>query len=178
MEQYEDIISKRANFGIRFGAFILDAIIFFALGYLFKMILGQKDPTPEEMMGLQMSEIMMLTTSASMVTYIIGLLYFLTEVFLLKTPGKMILGLVVADQEGNKPPMNALIIRYLFKQGATLVIIVAVFANLSALLWFSYLLSLIYLVSCLMATRETRLALHDDIAKTAVFKEKMLLEVI
>ncbi len=176
MEQYEDIISKRAGFGVRFGALVLDGIIIFAVGYVFKMILGQKDPNPEEMLGLPMDQILLMSYSASIVTYILTVLYFLTEIFLLKTPGKMILGLIVTDQEGNKPPMNALVIRFLFKQASTLIIILAVFLNLGTLIWVSMVIGLVYLIGCFMAARDSRLALHDDIAKTAVFNEKMLAE--
>ncbi len=178
MEENEDmIIYKRANFGKRFGALVIDVIVIYALGYIFGLILGKPTPpTQEELMGLPMGEIMLISMSVDMTPYYLGLAYALIEIFTLKSPGKMILGLVVGDQAGEKPPMSALVIRYLFKQGSTLIFLIAIFAQSASIIWIGFIAALVYGLGGLMATTQNRLALHDIVAKTAVYDEKALAE--
>jgi uncharacterized RDD family membrane protein YckC len=184
MENYEeDIYFRRVGFGHRFGALIIDIVILMIIGYVFKMILGIKDPTPEELMGgmdpenIDMSAMMMTSIKASLLSYIIGVLYTSMEIFLRKTPGKMALGLIVTNENGEIPTMNAMIIRYLFKQISTILLIMAILLNVVSLIWVASLLGIVFLIGCFFALSEKRMALHDMIAKTAVYKEKELEEI-
>ncbi len=178
MEQNEDmIIYKRADFGKRFGAALIDFAILYALGYVFGLILGKPTPpAPEELMGLPPGEMMLLSIEPSLMSFYIGLAYALMEIFVQKSPGKMILGLIIGNQMGEKPPMSALIIRYLFKQASTILFLAAVLGHTSMFIWVGFFAGVVYLGGCLMATSEKRLALHDLMAKTAVYNEKMLSE--
>ena len=183
MENYEeDIYSRRVGFGYRFGALVIDVVILMVLGYVFKMILGIKDPTPEELMegmepgNIDMGAMMLTSMKASLISYVVGLLYTSTEIFLRKTPGKMALGLIVTDENGNTPATNAMIIRYLFKQASTIFIVLAVLLNIGSLIWIGSLLGVVFLIGCFFTFGEKRMGFHDMLAKTAVYKEKELAE--
>jgi uncharacterized RDD family membrane protein YckC len=178
MEENEDmIIYKRTNFGKRLGAFLIDGVVLLVLGYVFGLILGKPTPiAPEELMGLPFGEMMLKSLSVDMTPYYLGLAYALIEIFVLKSPGKMILGLIIGNQAGEKPPTSALVVRYLLKQASTLLFLIAIFSQVASFIWVGFLLAFVYLVGCLVATSQNRLALHDIIAKTAVYDEKMLEE--
>lgn len=178
MEENEDmIIYKRTNFGKRLGAILIDAAILWGLGYVFGLILGKPTPpTAEEFMGLPLDEIMLKSLSVDMTPYYLGLAYALIEIFVLKSPGKMILGLIIGNHAGEKPPMSALIIRYLFRQASTLLFLIAIFSQTASFIWIGLLLAFVYIVGCFVALSQNRLALHDIIAKTAVYDEKALEE--
>lgn len=178
MEQNEEmLIYKRATFGKRFGALVIDIIILYVLGKGLEFITGKPTaPTQEELIGLPLSEIMLVSMSANMMSYYISLSYSLLEIFTQKSIGKMILGLVIADRDGYKAPIVALLIRYLLKQMGTILFVIALLGHIDGLIWAGSLLGFIYFIGCFMATSENRLALHDLIAKTAVYDEKQLAE--
>jgi len=178
MEENEEIIVyKRTSFGRRFAALVIDGVIIYGLGYVLKLILGAPTPlAPEELMGMPIGEMMLKSMAVDMMPYYVGLTYALMEIFLQKSPGKMILGLVIADQEGEKPEMSAMVLRYFLKQGAYILFLIAVFAQISMFIWAGFFLSFVFVLGGLAAMSEKRLALHDIIAKTAVYNEKMLTE--
>ena len=103
---------------------------------------------------------------------IVGALYMLLEVVFVATPGKRLVGLVVAGDDGAPPPVAMRVSRYLGKNGHLLV------AALSAVsgMWIAGMLApLVTLVvmagSALMLTNDRR-ALHDIVARTAVFRRR------
>lgn len=177
MENYEeDIYYRRVGFGYRFGAWIIDIVILMVIGYALKIILGIQDPTPEDFVGLQMGEIMLLSMKNSLISTIIGMIYMSMEIFLRKTPGKMALGLIIADEGMATPPMNALIIRNLFKQASSIMFVLAILLESATFIWAGFALAIIYLIGCFFTLGEKRMAFHDMLAKTAVYKEKELAE--
>lgn len=177
MENYEeDIYYKRVGFGPRFGALIIDAVILMAIGYALKLVLGIQDPNPEDFVGLPMGEIMLLSFKNSLASTIVGMLYMSMEIFLRKTPGKMALGLIIADEGMTTPSMSALITRNLFKQISSILFVLAILLESATLIWIGILLGFIYLIGCFFTLGEKRMAFHDMLAKTAVYKEKELAE--
>lgn len=178
MEENEEmLIYKRANFGKRFGAFVIDIIVLYALGKGIELITGKATvPSQEELIGLPISEIMLVSMSAGIMSYYISLTYYLLEILTQKSIGKMILGLVIADRDGEKATTVALLIRYLLKQMGTILFVIALLGHIHSLIWVGSLLGFIFFVGCFMAASENRLALHDLIAKTAVYEEKQLTE--
>ena len=177
MENYEeDIYFSRVGFGHRFGAVIIDGIILAVIGFALKSVLGLKDPTPEDFAGLGMGEIMLLSMKNSTASTLIGVLYMSMEIFIRKTPGKMALGLIIADVSSNSPAMSALVIRYLFKQASSVFFLLAIVLESAAFIWIGFALILVYIIGAFFALGESKMALHDIVAKTAVYKEKELEE--
>ncbi len=174
---------SRSGFGIRLGAYLIDAlimaIIIYTVAYIFATIFvqGVEDAvkageviTREDAVVVGEGFIDMLMKMIWGV--VIGsLLYTLIEGITGASPGKMMLGLKIGNAHGGQAATGALIIRWavknisyicLFLLAATQVSIFGLFVNIGLLF---------LLISSLMALRASKQALHDDIAGTAVFKK-------
>jgi uncharacterized RDD family membrane protein YckC len=120
--------------------------------------------------GLYLGALAGLTTGFSLV----GALYMSVEVWTDRTPGKRLLGLVVASEDGHPAASGARVARYLVKNCHLLL---ASLASLSGM-WFVGLLAplatLVVAAGGTMILMSQRQALHDVIAKTAVLRRQPL----
>jgi len=161
----------RQGFGIRLVALILDAIAFVILAVLVGIIFGGGAaisyrigaPVPGHLM-------------ASLAGSLVGLAYWSTEIFRAASPGKMILGLKIGSETGAPATQNELVTRWVVKNSGSLIgllaiIVGAVVPFFGMLLgWISALANLAIFVGCFLTLGQTRQALHDIIAHTAVYK--------
>jgi uncharacterized RDD family membrane protein YckC len=103
---------------------------------------------------------------------VVGSLYMLLEVVFVATPGKRLVGIVVACDDGASPPVARRVARYLVKNGH---LVVAALSAVSGMWIAGMLAPLVTLVviagSALMLTDDRR-ALHDIVAGTAVFRRR------
>ena len=164
----ESILAKRMSFGTRFGAWIIDIILIIILA----MVLGGTIGT---MFGLQISnaiskemtpenaELAKVGTSAmgivvGMMTASIGLMlglpifsiiFFLLEAFTGRTPGKFMLGLVVANQDGTKGNISTLGLRALIKIAPHVLFFAGAITKISTLETIGTSISLLIFSNCL-----------------------------
>lgn len=100
---------------------------------------------------------------------LVGILYCLIEGLTGASPGKRILGLVVAYPDGTFADVRLWIKRACLKYSASLLGALVLITGLTELESVGNLVSLIVLLGCLGAFGASRLALHDIIAGSAVF---------
>ena len=84
-----------------------------------------------------------------------SIFFYVLEGFTGQTPGKMILGITVANMNGEKASIDKLLLRAFIKITGSFVGIIG----------------LIIFVGCFLVLGEKKQALHDIICKTAVYKK-------
>ena len=94
---------------------------------------------------------------------ILGLAYTLIEAFTGASPGKRVMGLQVAREDGSKGDVQLYLVRWALKNSGSLLQFV--------LPLISTLASLVFFFGCFAALGDKKQALHDIIAKTAVYKK-------
>ena len=104
----------------------------------------------------------------TVVAGLFGLAYTSMEIFFAATPGKLILKQKISRADGSPADQTTLVTRWAMKQSQALMNLLVAITGLLVLGYVSQLLGLVILVSCLMAMRDTKLALHDDLAGTSV----------
>ena len=161
----------RQGFGIRLVALILDIIAVLILAIIVGVIFGGGAaisyrvgaPVPGRLV-------------ASLVGSLVGLAYWSTEIFRAASPGKMILGLKIGSETGAPATQNELVTRWLVKNSGGLIglvaaVIGAVVPFLGMVIgWVAALANLAIFVGCFLTLGQTRQALHDILAHTAVYK--------
>ncbi len=87
-----------------------------------------------------------------------------------RTPGKMLLGIIIANADGSPAGTDVLLKRFLLKEGYNLLNFLALVLSISLLSTIGGLWSFVFLIGCFFALGEKKQALHDQIAKSAVLK--------
>ena len=101
---------------------------------------------------------------------LLGLAYASTEIFLAGTPGKLILKLAIGSETGAVPaPQDQLIRRWVVKWSPSLLNLLYGLTTWSVFSWLGGLAALVILVGFFFCLGTNRQALHDVLAKTAVF---------
>jgi uncharacterized RDD family membrane protein YckC len=173
----------RANFWWRLLAWFIDfVIIFFVTFFLMKFI----NPDNELIQNMKIidfemsnSERLTLVMYQLQVSLIVTVLYALMDILLAFTPGKIVLGLKIANEDGTIAPLSKLAYRkgllLIIESVALIPLIAPETLNISQIL--STVLMLVFIISCLFALGDKKQTLHDMIAKTAVFKIRNIKEV-
>lgn len=100
-----------------------------------------------------------------------GALYGVIEALTGRSPGKRILGLAVKNADGSAAAVPTYVLRYCLKNIGPLISLLVLLFGVP---WepLSSLLHLIMLAGCLLALTRDKQALHDVIAKTAVYPSR------
>lgn len=182
----------RTAFGRRFGAALLDFLFYFlllmvvAIGTGFIAEYGEMITQVQALgqMSAAAQEYAMSFMKDHMVTYIIFdviiLAYFLLEIMIATSLGKMLLGIQIASYNGSKPTTVQLLTRYLIKN------IGVIFSFFAFLLFgtavsdiFSTagtVLSIIMIIGFFFILARRRQGFHDRLSGTAVFPRRLLAE--
>lgn len=167
------MFSNRIGFGPRLGATLLDIlftillctpILVFGAGAGLATSLGLSSM----MDGEQTEALALLGVSAGMIGSILicGLLstvYTLVEAFTGASPGKRVMGMQIAKADGTAGDTSLYLLRWALKNsGSILNYILPIIASL---------VSTVFFFGCFAALGEKRQALHDIIAKSAVYKK-------
>src|SRR5213078_1724412 len=108
---------ERQGFGIRLGALIIDIVILIVLSLIVNLIFGR---------GFTFSYGATRGGVAyNLVSNLISLAYWSTEIFRAASPGKMILGLKIGSETGAPATQEQLIMRFAIKTSPTLLMLVA-----------------------------------------------------
>ena len=165
--------TSKATFGKRLVASILDwvAVFIFAMPCLIlwlfpSMYADMQDFASPEMDALEVAvegwQSGYIGIGISIMTGILGLFYFLLEPFTGASPAKRLLRLQIAQQDGSPGDWRFFLLRAIVKNLAQLI------RPISTAL--SGIVSFVMTLGCLSALGEKKLALHDMIAKSAVFE--------
>ena len=163
---------ERKGFGIRFVAYLIDLVIMiFVIGGFVSLIIAGSFTvsmgTPNTTAGQAATAGAMRT--ATILGTLLALGYASLEIFMAQSVGKMLLKLKIADQSGAPAPMNQLITRYAIKYSASLIGLIVAITGIAVLGWLQTAVGLVIFVGCFLAFGQARQALHDMLAKTAVF---------
>lgn len=180
------IEEKRVGFGKRLGAVIIDGIIVLLLSVIIGLALSSTiDPFVDELVTKQleempsgtelpefMSSFMHYSVLFGVVGGAIGLVYSLMELLTGASVGKMILGIVIAHENGKRGNITVWSIRWILKQSSGILSFIGTVLAMKMLSNISGLIGLAYLVGCFFVLGAKRQALHDMISKTAVFEKE------
>jgi uncharacterized RDD family membrane protein YckC len=156
---------ERQGFGIRLGAFLIDfvflLIINIIIGLIFGLGFGIRYGSAAAQAGI----------GYTLVSTLVMLGYWSTEIFNAASPGKKLLGLKIGAETGAPATQNELVIRYLAKNSPNLVGLLGILPAIGFIFGLlSVGLALAFLVGCFLTLGQNRQALHDMLAHTAVYK--------
>ncbi len=166
----------RVGFGRRLGAAVLD-FTFYMIIFLFALfIFGIWDIA----MGIDWTatmsnpgEMEVVMTKLSLritpLTLAIGTLYYSMEVFFAATLGKMILGIKIGSADRHQANMMQLLIRFVTKNASYLFTALYLLTNLELFTTLGSIIGIIVLAGFFLTISQSKMALHDRVAGTAVF---------
>ena len=163
---------ERVGFGKRLGSSLLDFIISLLPGIVLGIYAGatiaaflldffydeaQLETIQAGFSGEIAASIIGLVASLAGIAFT-SIFFYVLEGFTGQTPGKMILGITVANMNGEKATIDKLLLRAFIKITGSFVGIIG----------------FIIFVGCFLVLGEKKQALHDIICKTAIFKKSDL----
>lgn len=177
-------MKQRAGFGPRLVALVIDVLLLTAISCVFGLMAGSVSSViahkvfhldaaansgVETVMasGLLGVGIFMLVTA--LVATFLSLPYNLMEAFFGWTPGKLVMGLRVKNEDGSNPSLGQVFSRWLIKHNAILISLLT-FIGLAPAAFVAPLLQAVVFGGCFMALGAGRQALHDQMAHTAVYE--------
>ena len=174
---YLDNIDLRVGFGRRLAAYLIDIVTVSIINiglYLLLQSFGLVDPITQNIFDASSTNQLekIITIFAEQLTpYTIpaALLYYITEVFYGVTLGKLILEIKITDQNRTFASRQQLLTRYLVKHINTVFALLVLLTSLEFLNILGSFLGLIVFIGCFFVLGLRRQALHDMIAKTAVY---------
>jgi len=182
----------RVGFGKRFGAYLVDFLIILLLGGILSAVVPIKETslwknTQEQFdaerqkledQGRSEEEIemgMKFAEGAAMIGIIasfVALLYSLVELFTGASPAKHMFGIIAAHANGapgNLPLWGA---RWFIKTSGSILSVIGVLTAVELFGTIGTILSVVIFIGCFFALGQEKQALHDKIAKTAVFHKE------
>jgi len=174
-------MENRIGFGRRLGAYVIDFVIILGLAFILSNLLSEflwnfVNVSDEEYD--QVSKIYgnftdtMLTISVS--ATLLGFLYNLLEGFTGYTLGKLMLGIQIGNQDGTFAAQNKLMLRYAIKNIGTIIGLIAIAISIKLVGTVGNILGFVIVIGCFFTLGENKLALHDMVAKTAVYRKNEL----
>lgn len=172
--EIEPKIQNRVGLLPRLAAFFIDlvliSVIFNIIGVTGQISSHMDQPGTDSLSLLEAMKAVLSHTVLAVSIFSFYLFYWMLEAIIAASPGKLLLGLQIADQSGTESHPPQLWRRYLLKNSHYFAMILALLLRQNLLLELSNLLFIIlfggYFV--LIGRRQT---LYDHLAKTAVFKK-------
>ena len=168
---------ERKGFGIRLGAFLIDLVILIVIQAILSIILigslsvnfGVGTPGGAAPGTLSEADLGKIRTFA-IVSGLIQLAYWSLEIFRGQSVGKMALGMKIGNEMGTVPAdTGTLAVRYALKNVSGIIGLIASVTGVTVLSWVGGLAGLAIFIGCFFTLGQKRQALHDMIAKTAVY---------
>lgn len=177
----------RVGFGMRFLAWFVDWILVLVIAGGLTVLLVTNDVTvptaqPESTaevesmyrwMGISPEEAATYAYGAASFSYALVLIafgYSLISAMFGASPGKMMLGLVIANSDGRRGSMSLWIRRWAVRDANLYLQMAAIIPTLSFLDNIGAVIGIVIFIGCFMVAGQERLALHDRIAQTAIFR--------
>ncbi len=181
----EDKYEKRAGFGRRFAATLIDVIIYaiINLGILWYMgyfqaakLMGEEIEAAGndlELIKISVNDFISSQTSTLILGQLVPLLYYSLELFIAASLGKLIMGLQIANDDATPADIGTLMTRYLVKNLSGILGLIGLIAGMSFLLFnISPLIIFILFIGYFFILGQKRQGLHDKFSKTAVYMKK------
>jgi uncharacterized RDD family membrane protein YckC len=105
-----------------------------------------------------------------------GIVYNLIEGFFGASPGKMIMGLKVANADGSKGDVNLFMKRWFIKNANAVLVIINLIVAHALIENIASMIGLVIFFGCFAVLGNKKQALHDTLANTAVYKKKEILD--
>lgn len=166
-------LQLRVGFGRRLGAFVIDFII---VGIISSLVtVSSMDFSGLESMANPLDLLTNPDLMKDMVgdtviwTSLIGLIYYLSEVFLAASPGKMLLGIQIGDQSRYAASKQQLIVRFFIRYISSVFSLIYGLTGIYALSLTGSLAGFVVFIGFFFILGMKKQGFHDMIAKTAVF---------
>ncbi len=171
-------MEKRIGFGLRLGAAVIDAVIIMILGGVFGGMLaavlglGAGAATGMATGGEEAAAaaaVLGAATGFAIGISLMGLLYSLIEGLTGASPGKMVLKLKIGTDDGRTAPVSTYLTRWAIKYSSSLLSTIGALTGISLIGTLGTVAGLIVFVGCFLVLGAARQAIHDMVAKTAVY---------
>lgn len=176
----------RIGFGKRLVAYLIDALILVTITLGLGLLLMKFDAPIVGVVQEQIDQVMevnkMIGVQRNLLSFVegllggimtaalvVGILYPLIEGITGASPGKRILRIVVANQNGAKGIVQLFLKRYAIKNLDSLLKLVALLPALGFVHTIGTVIGFVLFFGCFAVLGASHLALHDMIAKTAIF---------
>lgn len=181
---------KRVGFGPRFAAMMIDSILFLIVitSITFGLIaLGlteffsakglatlNLDEDAYEQLEKMISQVMNIDHYFAFVAIspLLGFLYNLIEGFAGASPGKMILGLKIANQDGSEADIKTYMIRWALKNSSGILSFLTILTTITFFNTIGSSFGFAFFVGCFFVLGENKQGFHDMISKTAVYRNR------
>ncbi len=176
-------MEKRIGFGPRFGAMLIDCVLIVVLSIVFGGMLGGmlgmgagsalgsgSSTEGGAEAGAAAGALLGMIGGFALGAAVFGLLYPLIEGLTGASPGKMILKLKVGTADGHKAGISIYLTRWAVKYSGQILAFLAIALATPVIGTLGTVASLVIFVGCFMVLGANRQAIHDMVAKTAVFK--------
>ena len=173
-------MENRVGFWPRVGAYVLDLAAVWVIGIALQRplavvfsgavaaILAEAAARPD---AEQMRPFLEWMARLGVAITLIAPFYALFEALRGWSPGKLVMRLRIATETGQKAPLASLFIRFAIKGAASMLALVALVANIKGLNVVAQAAGWATSVGCLLVLTKSRMALHDRIAGTAVWRK-------
>jgi len=177
-------MEHRIGFGPRLGAYLIDFVFVIGIAFMLSSVISDilmdfvDTSAMSDQQWDQMQKIyggfagVMLTLSVS--APLSAFLYGLIEGFTGASPGKMMLGLKIGNQDGTPAELGKLMGRFAIKNSGNIISLIYIAISIIAVKYLSSIVGIVILIGCFFVLGDSKLALHDLIAKTAVYKKAFL----
>jgi uncharacterized RDD family membrane protein YckC len=163
---------ERVGFGKRLVAALIDVAIVLVVGGGISALTGSAtDATLSKMAADQHAATAGGVLAGAMVFTVIAFLYSLIEAIAARSPGGMILKIIIRNQDASPASPAVLFKRWAIKNSGSIIALVSLVPGLMFLHYLSTILGLIIAVGCFLVLRADRLTLHDILAKTSVYPQ-------
>ena len=177
-------MEHRIGFGPRLGAYLLDILIIVGIGIVLAIFAGDlferfvdysaiSDEQFEQLQNIygDFADVFFVFSASIVFT---SFFYNLLEGFTGYTLGKLIVGLKVGNQDGTPAETTKLMTRFAIKNISGILSLIALIISIHMFETLSSIFGFVIFIGCFLVFGEKKLALHDMIAKTAVFNKKDL----
>ncbi len=181
-------VDFRIGFGRRLGAYMIDFVIytfllvlamsFFGIldDFASLMTMGQDFGSNHEELQIFMKD---LYARFYPLVLVIAFAYYSMEIFFAQTVGKMVLGIKIANSDRTQASLGTLIKRFVAKYFNYFLLLLYILTNVEIFSTLQSIFGIVIFIGFFLVLSESKMALHDRIAKTAVFfKDEILLDEI
>jgi uncharacterized RDD family membrane protein YckC len=151
----------RVGFGPRFLAALIDGIAIVIVMWVLGMVLGIGIAGFAPQAGFSILAVIMGA---------LPLAYTSTEIFMAASPGKKAMKLRIKNEDGTDASPAVLQKRWIIKMSGSVIGLIGTITTIAILSTVGSIVGLIIFIGCFMIFAAGNQALHDKIAKTAVFK--------
>lgn len=167
-DDYE--LGYRVGFGRRLGALVIDIIIsYLIISIVNSMFFDEKalESILENQSNLEFVKPYLMDILS--ITFIITLLYYVSEVFFGFSIGKLILKIRIASDDRTESNTMELLTRYLIKYSFPILALISILLESEFLTYLSVMGLFLFLFGSLFSLGSKRQALHDKFTNTAVY---------